>query len=313
MRRPSKPLFLQPCDHSAEKNQPVYITAVSASWHITSGPSAYNGFFKCVAMFSWLVVIWNVKLLALTTTAKVTIFGKYLFNNITVCKWKRWWNTRSHNKCGLPNHWWLQFFHFPWWYMVWGLLLMRKAPPIQPRAAQMWMAGWETEHKEEREGGQKRKFWIEESTIFCRSDVIKSLSSLLTEEALQIWLQYGERLKIWICIFQCSVVTGCQGTWKGLISLGPSFLFFLFSVLNCRAPIQAPCVFIKCLLISDISIAVKSFLPFSLCTLNFNHCLHLFFPRPKLAIMWYYQELNMTSVRLWLPVILPVRGSTVSI
>lgn len=25
-------------------------------WHITSGPSAYNGFFKCVAMFSWWVV-----------------------------------------------------------------------------------------------------------------------------------------------------------------------------------------------------------------------------------------------------------------
>jgi hypothetical protein len=26
-----KALFLQPCDHSAEKNQPVYITAVSVS------------------------------------------------------------------------------------------------------------------------------------------------------------------------------------------------------------------------------------------------------------------------------------------
>lgn len=54
--RPSKPLSLRPRDHSAEKNQPVYITAVRQRWHITSGPSAYNGFFKCVAMFSWLVV-----------------------------------------------------------------------------------------------------------------------------------------------------------------------------------------------------------------------------------------------------------------
>lgn len=34
----------------------VYITAVRQRWHITSGPPAYNGFFKCVAMFSWLVV-----------------------------------------------------------------------------------------------------------------------------------------------------------------------------------------------------------------------------------------------------------------
>lgn len=114
---------------------------------------------------------------------------------------------QSNNKCGLPNHWWLQFFILLGDTWSGGFFLMSKHQQCTsrfPRATQMWIGT--RRQGGESEGWQKQILWIEElyHLLWVRCHQVTSTPAHRWKLDLQIWLWYEGGLIIQICTFQSS-------------------------------------------------------------------------------------------------------------